>query len=91
MPPLKTVYEQAVETGEKTFPLIWAAIRQAVEDGADEDAILDALCAALQRRRPNRQFWNWVEDAIAAARHLSAIEADRRRRKFRLVKGEKAE
>lgn len=87
---MPTVFEEAIRTGETTFPRIWTAIRRAVEDGASDGAIQAALRGSLKGSRPSQRFWEWAEDAVIAARYQSAIEADRRRRQFRLVIGGKA-
>lgn len=84
---MKTVFEEAIETGEKTFPHIWQTIRQGVAAGMTAEAIAAALRRSL-KRRPSRQFWQWVEDATTAAKHRSELEAIERRRRFRLVKGD---
>jgi hypothetical protein len=88
---MKTVYEQAIETGETTFWRIWGAIQEGVATGMSHEAIADALRASLRNKRMSAKFWQWFEDATTAARHRSAIEADRRRRQFRLVKGKENE
>jgi hypothetical protein len=86
---MKTVYEQAIITGETTFPRIWRAIQEGVASGMSHEQIAGAIRASLKSSRPSAEFWQWVEDATTAARYRSQFEADRRRRQFRLVKGEK--
>jgi hypothetical protein len=88
---MKAVYEQAIETGEKTFPVAWQFIQRRVAAGDSHEAIADALREAMKSRPMSAEYWQWVEDATTAAQHLSQIEADRRRREFRLVKGEKTQ
>lgn len=88
---MRTVYEQAIVTGETVFPRLWGAIQQGVAAGMSHEAIADALRHCLRNKRMSAKFWQWFEYATTAARHRSAIEADRRRRQFRLVKGKENE
>ncbi|MCI0392243.1 MAG: hypothetical protein MOB07_26225 [Acidobacteria bacterium] len=84
---MRTVFEEAIEIGQTTFPRCWQAIQQMVESGADNDAIQASLREKFTRSRPSAKFWEWVDDAITAARHQSDIEANQRRRQFHIVKG----
>lgn len=85
---MKTVFEEAIETGEKTFPTAWRFIQERVAAGDEHQAITDALRAALSPKLLSKKFWQWVEDAITAAEHRSEFEAHKRRRRFRIVKGD---
>ncbi len=85
---MRTVFEEAIRTGETTFPHIWGIIQTMAAAGMNHEAIAAALRARLPKRTPSENFWQWVDDAITAALHRSAIEATQRRRQFRLVKGE---
>jgi hypothetical protein len=84
---MKTVFEQIIEIGEKTFPVAWKFIQERVTAGDDHKAIADALRQALGSRRMSAEYWQWVKDATTAAAHKNNIEALARRRQLRLVMG----
>ena len=81
---MRTVFEEAIRIGETTFPAAWRLIQERVAEGASHEAIASALQSALKRPM-SQKFWGWVEDATTAAKNRTTIEADARRRQFRVV------